>query len=299
MLGCAALGPVAGVLPGAALGQTLPSANFELEAEAGATEVALVLGGWDEHPSSNTAWTVRLSTPLGDDDRSGDFITDGGLSGSTAVRASYGWLNYGEPGAWGGQGQRARVWQVAVSGGAGYEALSFRDPLTLAKDSVARTPYAVSLAIGGEWPSPSIRFPYYLGVGVEHTREYEAPDKRTLCAPPPPAGPQECFTASFGAPQAQDTTAVYLLGRMQGEVKLLAHSIPFAVEVQPAYDFETGVREVAATLFLLPDGGGRLRGGLRVRWRSADDDPATDDDLFTAGAFIGVPFSLYAPAGNR
>ena len=298
-LGLATMGGGPGILPAPALGQEYPSANFELQAEAGDTEVAVVLGGWDEHRSSNTAWTVRLSTPLGEGESSADFITDGGLSGSAAVRASYGWLNFGETASWGGEGQRASVWQVVVSGGVGHQNLEFRDPVTLGEGSVNRTPYALSAAIGGEWPSRAFALPYYVGIGVEHTREYRGADERTLCAPAPPAGLQECFAGSFGEPQAQDTTAAFLLGRIQGEVKVLAHTVPFAVEMQPAHDFESGISELAATLFLLPDGDGRLRGGLRFRWRTADDDPATDDDRFSVGAFIGVPFSLYAPAGNR
>ncbi|MBG7616631.1 hypothetical protein IWC96_15250 [Brevundimonas sp. BAL450] len=298
MLGAAALAAGAGALPTCALGQADPSSNFEIQAEKDSAEVAIVLGGWDESTDSNTRWTVRFSTPLGGGDRSADFITDGGLSGSTAVRASYGWLLHGEPGPWGGEGPRAPVRQLIVSGGIGHQSLEFRDFGTLDKQEVSRTPYALSLSVGGEWPSRSFRFPYYLGFGVEHTREYRGSDERTLCGPMPTSGPQECFTASFGEPRAQDTTAAYFIGRVQGE-NLLGLGLPFAVEVQPAYDFESEVSEVATTLFLLPDGDGRLRGGLRFRWRSADDDPTTDDDHFAVGAFVGVPFSLYAPAGNR
>lgn len=298
-LSLAALGVGTSMLPAPALGQEYPSANFELQAEAGDSEVAVALGGWAEHSSSNTEWTMRFSTPLGEDETSADFITDGGLSGSTAVRASYGWLAYGKPGSWGGEGQRSSMWQVVVGGGVGHQNLEFRDPVTLGEKSVDRTPYAFSAAIGGEWLSRSFGRFYYVGMGVEHTREYGGPDERTLCAPAPPAGLQECFAGSFGEPEARDTTAAFLLGRIQGDVNVFKHTVPFAVEMQPAYDFESGVTEVAATLFLLPDGDGRLRGGLRFRWRSADDDPTTDDDRFTVGAFIGVPFSLYAPAGNR
>lgn len=297
-LGVAVLGAGAVAFPVRALAQAGPPANFEIQAEADNAEVAVVLGGWDERSSSNAAWTVRLSTPLVNGDSSADFITDGGLSGSTAVRASYGWLTYGEPGSWGGEGRRAPVRQIVVSGGIGYESLEFREPGSLDKHAVSRVPYALSVSVGGEWPSRSFRFPYYVGFGVEHTREFRGPDERTLCAPVPVSGPQECFTASFGEPRAYDTTAAFLVARIQGEDGF-GLGIPFAVEVQPAYDFESGVSELAATVFLLPDGDGRLRGGLRFRWRSADDDPTTDDDNFTVGAFVGVPFSLYAPAGNR
>ncbi len=298
LLGMAALSAAAGAFPARAFAQADPSASFQVLAEADSAEVAVVLGDWDEHPYSNNAWTVRLSTPLAGEN-SADFITDGGLSGSTAVRASFGWLTYGEPGPWPGGPPRASVGQVVVTSGIGHQNLEFRDPVTLAKVEVSETPYALSVAAGGEWLFRSIRVPYYVGFGVEHTREYRGPDERTLCAPTPPSGPQECFTASFGAPQAQNTTAGFLIGRVQSQVDVFRRTIPFAVEVQPAYDFESGVSELATTIFLLPDGDGRLRGGLSFRWRSADDDPATDDDNFTVGAFVGVPFSLYAPAGNR
>jgi hypothetical protein len=279
--------------------QSNPGTTFELLAEGDSAEVALVLGGWEEanRPDSGQAtnWTIRLSTPVASGDDSADFITDGGLSDSTAARASYGWLHHGAAVA---GASRVPVAQVVVSGGIGYQTLTFRDHANLEKQEVTRTPYALSLSVGGEWPNRAIPFPYYLGIGVEHTREHRGPDQRTLCAPPPASGPQECFTASFGAPEAQKTTAAFLVARLQHELPI-GSGIPFAVEVQPAYDFESGVSEVAATLFFFPDNDGGLRGGLRARWRSSDDDPATDDDNFMIGAFVGVPFSLYGPAGNR
>lgn len=332
----------AAALPAPALCQTVDGRfAFDVRAEGSDSEVAIVFGDWRERVLSSSSWTVRVSTPLQTGASSGDFITDGGLRGSTAVRASYNWILHGEPFPYSerrrlvnqaieacqaermnddgstpcsdrayselaqyltpSEEERLRprkvnVVLVGLSAGAGHQSLDFRDSATLAERSVTETPYALSGSVGGEFGA--VPFDHYLGFGVEHTREYRGSDERTLCAPMPTTGPQECFTASYGEPRAQDTTAAYFIGRVQGE-DFFGLGLPYAVEVQPAYDFESDVSEVATTLFLLPDGDGRLRGGLRFRWRSADDDPTTDDDHFTVGAFVGVPFSLYAPAGNR
>ncbi|HYD27328.1 hypothetical protein [Brevundimonas sp.] len=183
--------------------------------------------------------------------------------------------------------ESANIWVWTAALEVGHQEIDWRDPLSLAEQETQRTPYALSLSGGVSLGRGHGEQPFYVGGGVELAREYPAGDSRTLCAPPPAVGPQECFTGRFGAPEARDSQVIHLVGRFQ-EVA----GAPFAVELRPAYDLRNDVAELAATLYLVSGSDGGLRGGLRARWRTEDDDPLTGDERFTFGVFVGAPFSL-------
>lgn len=181
----------------------------------------------------------------------------------------------------------ANIWLVTAALEVGHQEIAWRDPLSLVEQETQRTPYAFSVSGGVSFGREEGRQPFYLGGGIELSREYPAGASRTLCGPPPAAGPQECFTGRFGRPEARDSQVIHLVGRVQE----LAGA-PFAVELKPAYDVNNDIAELAATLYFVPDSNGGLRGGLRARWRTEDDDPLTEDERFTFGVFVGAPFSL-------
>ena len=185
--------------------------------------------------------------------------------------------------------ETANIWLWTAALEVGHQEIAWRDALSLAEEKTQRTPYAFSVSGGVSLGRSESQQPFYLGGGFELSRKYPGVDSRTLCAPPPAAGPQECFSGRFGAPEPRDSQVIHFVGRFQ-EVA----GTPFAVELKPAYDLNNDIAELAATLYFVPDSTGGLRGGLRARWRTEDDDPLTEDERFTFGVFVGAPFSLGA-----
>lgn len=318
-----------------ALTSGIAGPSVEFRAEGDASEAAIFIGDTRDSGWFN-AWSVRFATPIQKGETSGNFITDGGLTGSSSVRVAVSRLSGNPPFATPLEEQRTlalqaieacareastsdasacsdlsfarlrrylpehlrsrladpnfeeatvRLWTVALE--VGHQEITWRDPLSLAEQETQRTPYSLSASLG--WSFDRDAVPVYLGLGFELSREYPGVDDRTLCAPPPAAGPQECFTGRFGAPEHRDSQVAHFVGRFQRN-----WPIPFAVELKPAYDLNNDIAELAATLYFVPGADGGLRGGLRARWRTEDDDPMTEDERFTFGVFVGAPFSLGA-----
>jgi hypothetical protein len=183
----------------------------------------------------------------------------------------------------------AGIWTkvLSITAGLGSKTYKFRDPLSLAKDSVDKTPFSVSIQYGGapqvgsSWASG-----WYRGLGFEYSETYEAATARTLCSSPP-TGPIECFTGPYSAPERERRAVAYGLLRREGLSNRLGLS--WGAQLKAAYDFESDVAGLEGTLYMIP-GGGALRGGIRFKIQTEDDDPLTDDETSSIGLFVGRPF---------
>lgn len=176
------------------------------------------------------------------------------------------------------------IWLVGGTVSVGHDRFKHRDPSDFSEQKGERTPWGVSVN-GGVMPFREL---LYVGGGYEYKRQWVDADARTLCQPATTT-PQECFTGPFGRPVRQDTSDLFGVVRYMNETARL----PFGLEVKAAYDFETEVYGAVTSLYLVADEKKALRGGLRAGWQSDDDDPATDDDNFTIGVFVGAAFSVF------
>jgi len=177
---------------------------------------------------------------------------------------------------------------LSITGGLGSKTYEFRDPLSLAKASVDKTPFTVSIQYGG---APQVRSSWtsgwYRGAGFEYSESYEAATAQTLCSPPPPTGPIECFTSPYSAPALERRAVLFGLLRREAFSRRLGLS--WGAQLKAGYDFESDVTGLEGTLYMIP-GGGDLRGGIRFKIQTEDDDPLTDDETSSIGIFVGKPF---------
>ena len=175
------------------------------------------------------------------------------------------------------------IWLWGFTAAVGHDRFEHRD-LDFSEQKGERTPWGVYVS-GGVMPFREL---LYVGGGYDYKRQWVDADARTLCRPATTT-PQECFTGPFGRPVRQDTSDLFGVVRYMNETARL----PFGLEVKAAYDFETDVYGAVTSLYLVADEKKNLRGGLRAGWKSDDDDPATDDDNFTIGVFVGAAFSVF------
>lgn len=178
----------------------------------------------------------------------------------------------------------APVWMWGFSAAVGEKQFSYRDPVTFAGSSRDRTPYSLSLTGGVRLKRDRV----YVGGALEHKEEFAAASSRTLCRALSTPGLQECVSGPFAGPRRQTTSDAFGVVRWRG-----GERAPYAVELKAGYDFEQEVFAMTTSLYMVFDSHKDLRGGVRLGWRSDDDDPTTHDQNFTIGAFVGVPFSVF------
>lgn len=181
---------------------------------------------------------------------------------------------------------RSTVSSIGMTLGAASKGFKYRDPTTLASGETEEINWTAGIHGGQSRILSGIGRVYY-GGGVSYRSEYSDADTRTLCAPPPPSGPQECFTSPYGTPEEDKGTTLFLVARNQNSWKVL--DIPVVLQIKPAYVVETETLGVEASLYVFAGKGG-LRGGLRLALQTDDNDAATDDENARFGIFVGAAF---------
>lgn len=61
--------------------------------------------------------------------------------------------------------------------------------------------------------------------------------------------------------------------------------LSWGAQSRAAYDFESEVAGLEGPLHVF-SGGDALRGGIRIKLQTEDDDPLTDDDTSSIGIFV-------------
>jgi len=187
------------------------------------------------------------------------------------------------------------LWNLGGSAKLAYKSYDYRDLETLKEASSERTPYSLSAFLELIGPAKSfgvgaVDAVVSLKGGVEYGQDYKKSKTQTLCLPAPASGPIECFSGPFDRPKREKGGKVFGVARWSpapNAEQLIGWK---GLELAPTYDLEEDRFSVDASIYLVADSEGRARGGLRLSWTEDDDDPATDDDNFTAGIFVGVPF---------
>lgn len=124
-------------------------------------------------------------------------------------------------------------------------------------------------------------------------RAYEENDEVTLCQPLAGGVQSQCLTAKDGAPGKQDLSIFsveirHAFGARIGEYAKAAIAPEFS------YDVESEAYSITLPVYLVGDGKGKLRGGIRAVYLNEKEPTGGGrDDAFTLGVFVGVPFTLF------
>lgn len=171
-------------------------------------------------------------------------------------------------------GEHAYVIGWSVNGRVGTESFDYLNTTTLAKLSDDKT----SWSVGASAAFQPINSRALFVLGYRREAGWESQDEVILC--PAGGGVLTCVKGAGGAPISKDKDVVTFEYRQRLD--------DFAFSVNLAYDANDSVTGVEVPIYLASDDDGAMIGGLKLGWRSDDED-------FKAVVFIGTPFSLGMP----
>ncbi|HSF12636.1 MAG TPA: hypothetical protein VLA50_06650, partial [Erythrobacter sp.] len=116
---------------------------------------------------------------------------------------------------------------------------------------------------------------------VFHGNSYEAAENGEACRAGMD-GTEECVMGPDGLPIRTEATRMALEGRRLFNI---GGGQRIGIAPEFTYDFEMDDFQVEVPVYFSPDDKKQLTGGLFTRYESDDDD-------FSVGLFVGVPFSI-------
>jgi hypothetical protein len=167
-------------------------------------------------------------------------------------------------------------WVMTTDLSLGERSFSFLDATTLTAGKKSGSSYAISASVGklilGEHD-------IYWGLGYSDERSFKAGDKMQLCQPIGTDGALRCSEAVLGEPKREHKKIVFT------ELRTLL-SERFGLRPRINYESEDSVLGYQLQVYFIPNGDKALTGGLDFGYRDDDND-------FTVGLFVGVPFSVF------
>lgn len=123
-------------------------------------------------------------------------------------------------------------------------------------------------------------------------RTWRGQDEVTICQPITPPQSQ-CITAAGSAPVRQ-RTVIANVGWRHAFAPSHGGFAKFAIAPLVSLDIKNKAVAVDVPLYLIGDGKGGLRGGVRVTYTNERKNGGGRDDDVKFGVFVGVPFSLFS-----
>jgi hypothetical protein len=187
---------------------------------------------------------------------------------------------------------RTSVSILNISAELGYNEYEFFSASDFSEGKEDKLSYAVSVSYG---INPSRSSPFF-GAGYEYKREFEAPDKKTICpASNNPGSPVECKSAVFGEPEKKVSHNVFALARYADFFKSNRTDsrtrLPIAAEVRLGYDLHDKILGASVPVYFLLDDKGGFRGGVRFDWANGTKDSSADE--FKFGVFVVKSFDFF------
>lgn len=180
-----------------------------------------------------------------------------------------------------------KAWTLGAS--VGRKGFKWRDPLTLAEAEDKHTPYSFSVQWGAKKVGGTTWTTGWFGaIGAEYKQEYKDAKKAIKCLPATSGASLDCYQSPYAKPSRDPSATLYALARKNDAIETL--DVPIGLQFKSAYDFESKVVGIEATVYFLTDKDGALNGGVRAKLQTKDDDPDTHDDTFTVGLFVGKSF---------
>ena len=162
----------------------------------------------------------------------------------------------------------------------GINDFEWRSPTTLALQTERHTDWSVAAHYAHYFVSTKTA----VTASVSYQRAFQAADEQLLC-PPNPANPAtDCKTARGAAPSRNENLLLSL--GLRHQFMLNGNLLPLAVAPIVTYDVVDNVFGVDVPVYFMPNGDGRLTGGVRFGYRS------DHDNHFSVGVFMAAAFSI-------
>lgn len=169
------------------------------------------------------------------------------------------------------------LWFFGASGSLGDEDFSVLNRNDFLVETVSRNPWEVKGYAGLIGPDLN----WSARASIAYGSSFEAAEDAEFCQMEMDDEP-DCITGPDGNPIRDNSGRVALEGRVLFDLAK-GNGIGFAPEV--TYDLEEEDWIVEAPIYFSPNKEGQLTGGIITRYESDDND-------FSVGLFIGVPFSV-------
>lgn len=167
-----------------------------------------------------------------------------------------------------------------LEGHVGHKEHSFTDSALLKADDETNTPWGVK-GFFSLLPANSINS---LTGSLEYQRSWKDGKTKILCPTGSTALSVECLNAPVDAPEKTKKLLTGLEWRGLIPVSKKGPINYLGISAQVLYDHKSNEWGLDVPIYLAPDEKGKLIGGVRLGYKSEDDE-------FKAGVFVGAPFS--------
>jgi hypothetical protein len=179
------------------------------------------------------------------------------------------------------------VWYYGLEGKASQASYHYIDRAAFAEKDISRFAYGATVfggyIFGGGRSS--------LGLSLAVGRRYKAHDEVTLCQAINAVPQTQCITAPDGAPVRKTSTVAAL--DLRHAFGAPGHSASLAIAPQFSYDFRSDAYAIDLPVYLVTDGAGKLRGGVRFGYTNTKKTGGGRKDDASLSLFVGVPFSVF------
>ena len=166
-----------------------------------------------------------------------------------------------------------------LEGSIGYHQLKYFDATSLEEKSVQKVPLGAKGFV--TW-FPNISLTAITG-SLEYQHDFEDQDSAIMC-PVSTTAPVRCVSGPIGAPGR--TNSLLAAFELRKQLELKNFWIPsIGIAPQITYDFLGKKGGVDVPIYVVPDAGGNLLGGVRFGYR-------TDTKDLAVGVFVGTAFSI-------
>lgn len=166
---------------------------------------------------------------------------------------------------------------LGVSGTVGDENFSVLNRTDFKLDDVSRTPWQADAYAGLIGPNQN----WSARASVFYGASYEAAESAEFCRTQA-GSEEECIMGPDGSPIRNESARVALESR---HLFSIGSDSQIGIAPEFTYDIEEDEFQVEVPFYFSPNDEGKLTGGIITRYQSDDDD-------FSIGLFIGVPFSV-------
>jgi hypothetical protein len=167
-----------------------------------------------------------------------------------------------------------------LEGHVGRKVHNFIDPTLVAMDKDKHTPWGVK-AFGSVLPARTLST---WTASVEYQQDYKDGSSKILCPTAVSGVSTTCLNAPVGAPEDKEKLLVGLEWRSLVPISKKGPIQNLGVSAQLLYDERSDDWGVDVPIYFATDEKGKLIGGVRLGYKSDDDD-------FKIGVFVGAPFA--------
>lgn len=164
----------------------------------------------------------------------------------------------------------------------------YLDQPSFTMQSVSKFGYSGTLFGGLILPSGQTSFTG----SFTYSRKYKAADSITLCQAINAVPQTQCITAPGAAPSNR-TRAIASLEIRHAFPVDVGEFARFAVAPEFSVDLKSDAYSIDMPIYLMGDGKGKLRGGVRLGYLNTKKAAGGREDDFSLGLFVGVPFSVF------